>query len=50
MKLKTTVITSTLKAEESKVFLDFHFESYSKRYGPFFKFGNFSLFGKNCEN
>ena len=33
---------STFKVEESKVFLDYHFVPYFKRYGPFL---NLTIFG-----
>ena len=35
MKFMTDFISSTFKVEESKVLLEFHFESYLKRHGPF---------------
>ena len=41
-KNKPTFISSTFKVEEIKVVLNFHFESYSKRYGPFLIFTIFA--------
>ena len=45
-KSKSTLLSSIFKVDESKVLLDFHFESYSKRYGPFLNLAIFCYLAK----